>query len=446
MAGAVGWLAPCELQATVRLCPVCELETDERICPIDRISTLLVDLPDSPRPPAGGDVIGGRYELQEQLGSGGFARVYRARHLGTGAPLAVKVMMPDGLEDPTVAFKRFFQEAGVTSRLRHPNTVRVFDFGQEDSGIAYLAMEMLEGTTLKAAAKGVAARGDHWQEEAVISVMLAVARGLSEAHGLGLVHRDLSPNNIFIQKIEDAMMIRILDFGIAKVLESRKRLTAVNKVLGTPRYMSPEQIMDRILDGRSDLFSLAVVGYELLTGRVPHQAAPDPLHARVTRGVPDVREYRGDVSAGLADVLAIGLARYPEERFSTAGEMASSLKQLARRGPALDLLMPRPALLRQPEETEAHDTENEMSASLPEYTVTMAKAGMTPTRPMAVGPSSPTVGGWTLAALTLVILCLGGGIGVALASSLAEPAESAADTSQQSGGQPGESSIRHIGG
>src|SRR5688572_4561598 len=182
--------------------------------------------------PRTGDIIAERYQLEESIGHGGYGKVFRARHLGTGQDVAVKVLIPQG-GDEHFTIKRFFLEARVTSGLKHANTIKVFDFGQEDSGLVYLAMEMLSGSTLREELRERRKQGRPFTEREAIDIGIAVTRSLGEAHSAGLVHRDLKPDNVFLHLAgDDEPHIKVLDFGIVKLGDGQHTLSSTTSVPG----------------------------------------------------------------------------------------------------------------------------------------------------------------------------------------------------------------------
>jgi serine/threonine-protein kinase len=222
-----------------------------------------------------GQIIGGRYKVVGVLGEGGMGRVYHAeQQLGTSVrKVAVKTLLSQYGKDPlTVA--RFMREVGTVSELEHPNTIKVYDFGQTDSGDFYIAMELLQGQSLDELIAG----GHPLQPERVDRIVGQVCGSLQEAHDKGIVHRDLKPANIFLTtRAGEEDVVKVLDFGIAKKADSKdskaeQKLTQQGTILGTPPYMSPEQFTGKELDPRSDIYSLGVVVYEMLTGRLPFDA------------------------------------------------------------------------------------------------------------------------------------------------------------------------------
>jgi serine/threonine-protein kinase len=277
-----------------------------------------------------GRIVAGRYRLIEALASGARASVWKARHLGTGQPLAIKALAASASGEDPAALQRFFQEARATSRLRHPSTVRVYDFGREPSGLVYLAMELLSGRTL---ADELAARGAITEREA-LEVAIAASRSLGEAHLTGLVHRDLRPSNIFFHRVpgEVEPAIKVLDFGLAKVLGTSLTRTGDRALRGDARYMSPEQAESRPLDGRSDLYSLGVILFEAVSGEVPFEggSALTTLELQIRGVAPKVGERaRTPVSAAFVALVDRALAKDPERRFRDAAELRRAAEAVA---------------------------------------------------------------------------------------------------------------------
>jgi serine/threonine protein kinase len=218
-----------------------------------------------------GKIFDSRYQITGLIGHGGMGVVYKAVHIAMNQVVALKVLSRAMTGDDTQV-QRFYQEARASSRLKHPNTIRVFDFGRAEEGHLYIAMEFLDGETLTSVLK----REGALPARRALNIAKQVAKSLAEAHAQGLVHRDLKPDNVFLTQVygeED--FVKVLDFGIAKFLESspdHERLTIVGGVIGTPTYVSPEQGLGRTLDGRTDLYSLGVILYEMLCGSPPFKA------------------------------------------------------------------------------------------------------------------------------------------------------------------------------
>jgi eukaryotic-like serine/threonine-protein kinase len=221
-----------------------------------------------------GQIVGGRYRITQILGEGGMGRVYLAeQQMGTNVrKVAVKTLQSQYAKDQQV-LARFHRECGTVSELEHPNTIQFFDFGQTPDGQLYIAMEFVQGQSLSDAMKHGPMRPDR-----VLRILAQVCGSLEEAHGRGVVHRDLKPDNVILTtRAGQADFVKVLDFGIAKRSEAKdkaqeQKLTQQGMVLGTPPYMSPEQFTGKELDLRSDIYSLGVMAYEMLAGRLPFEA------------------------------------------------------------------------------------------------------------------------------------------------------------------------------
>lgn len=272
---------------------------------------------------ASGTVVGGRYRVLGEIGRGGFGVVLDAVHVTTGHPVAIKVLTPvAGVDGPELA-ERFSHEAKTTSRLSHPSTVRVYDFGQTEDGLLYLAMERLNGETLQ----DIIERGP-LTEAATVAIAVDVLRSLGEAHELGLVHRDLKPANIFLHEIPGGdRIVKVLDFGIVKHADTA--MTQAGKALGTPTHMAPEQSMGKTVDARTDLYALGVVLFECLTGDLPFNAENPMtlLMMHITEPVPRLEDRApGRVRPALAEVIEKALAKHGNQRFQSAAEMRVALQ------------------------------------------------------------------------------------------------------------------------
>jgi eukaryotic-like serine/threonine-protein kinase len=269
----------------------------------------------------------GQYALEEKLGAGGMGTVYKARHAMLRRPTAIKLLDVDKMSDTAIA--RFEREVQLTSALTHPNTVAIFDYGRTPEGIFYYAMEYLEGMNLDELIK----RFGPLQEARMVFILRQVCGSLAEAHAAGLVHRDIKPANIILTRrggLND--FVKVLDFGLAKALDSQERasVTSPNAVMGTPLYLSPEAVNqpDQV-DARSDVYALAAVGYFLLTG-TPVFSGPTVMeicmkHAKSAPEPPSAR--RGQpVSVDLEALLLRCLAKAPADRPSDAAEMSRELE------------------------------------------------------------------------------------------------------------------------
>ena len=262
----------------------------------------------------------GPYWISGRIGRGGMATVYRAHHAALDRDVAIKVL-PDFFAEEEAYRERFQQEARSVARLKHPNILNIFDFGQE-RGITYLVLELVEGGTL-------ADRLGHPIDlEDVIKIMRPIASALDYAHSQGILHRDIKPSNILLHR--DGTPV-LADFGLAKMAGATRSLTASGTVLGTPEYMSPEQGAGDPIGPQSDRYSLAVVAYEMLTGRVPFEADTPAavLLSHINKAVPPTRELAGELSGHVEDALRRALAKQPADRFDSAGQFVSALTPAA---------------------------------------------------------------------------------------------------------------------
>jgi serine/threonine-protein kinase len=326
----------------------------------------LVELPD----PRVGTLLAGRYVIEEVIGEGGMASVYRARHKLVDRPVAVKIMNPMLASDAIVR-ERFRREARSAQKLAHPNIIEIYDQGDTEDGTCYIVMELLTGESLAQ----VIQRGPLDVDRA-IHVMIQMARGIARAHDLEIIHRDLKPENIFLSRREDGSdLVKLLDFGIARSRQD-SRLTGQGELFGTPQYMAPERIMGNDTGGSSDIYALGVVFYEMLMGELPfnapdvstffmkhmkepapslrdrNQRVPEALDALVRKMLEkDPKDRPGDAHRVHAELLAIveerSIAAPPmadEEPASTAGPVtlaAGAADQWARRIFVLEQMLSR---------------------------------------------------------------------------------------------------------
>jgi putative two-component system response regulator len=262
----------------------------------------------------------GACSIIERIGRGGMATVYKAYHPALDRYVAIKVLPEFFAEDETYR-DRFQQEARSVARLKHPNILSVFDFGQAD-GITYLVLELVEGGTL------AQSLGAPMELEEVVRILQPLASALDHAHSQGIFHRDIKPSNVLIQK--DGTPV-LADFGLAKMASSVRRLTASGTVMGTPEYMAPEQVTGEPIGPSSDLYSFAVVAYEMLTGRVPFQADTPAavLLSHMNATMPPTRELVGKLSAHVEEALRKGLAKTPGDRYESASQFVAALTPAA---------------------------------------------------------------------------------------------------------------------
>ena len=262
----------------------------------------------------------GKYRIVARIGRGGMATVYRAHQASLDRDVAIKVL-PDFFAEDEGYRERFQQEARSIARLKHPNILNVFDFGQE-RGITYLVLELVEGGTL------AERLGLPMDLHDVIRIIRPIASALDHAHAQGVLHRDIKPSNILIHR--DGTPV-LGDFGLAKMAGTVRRLTASGTVIGTPEYMSPEQSAGDPIGPASDQYSLAVVAYEMLTGRVPFEADTPAavLLSHINKAMPPTHELVGELSRHVEDALRKALAKNPLERFASAPEFVVALTPAA---------------------------------------------------------------------------------------------------------------------
>jgi eukaryotic-like serine/threonine-protein kinase len=314
----------------VKTCPVCSRQypDDIRFCQDDGTTLRAA----APATSLVGQVVADRYHVIKKLGEGGMGQVYLAEHVKMGRRSAIKVMSPSMVHDPD-AVARFNREAANASRITHPNVCAVYDFGETPDGLIYLAMEFVEGEPLTA----IVEREGALPLARATAIFKQTADALQAAHDLGIVHRDLKPDNIMVARTRDgADLVKVVDFGIAKAVggdEAGQKVTKTGLVVGTPEFMSPEQLSGDKVDGRTDLYSLALVYFRMLTGELPFQAdsVQETMVKRLTDDPAKLAETRPDLSFpdGLQQVLDAALARTPGERYQTVAKFADDVVAVA---------------------------------------------------------------------------------------------------------------------
>ncbi len=307
-------------------CPACHIPVDDsqRFCPA--CGTVLAQGEAQGPDPMIGQVLGGKYRVVRLLGEGGMGAVYEGEQpLGTAKrKVAIKTLHPHLSRDPKIK-ARFEREVGTIAELEHPNTIQVYDFGTTAEGILFIVMEFLQGKSLADALE----KGGPMAPERVVNILSQVCGSLEEAHGRGIVHRDLKPDNVvLVERAGKKDFVKVLDFGIAKRSKEEdkdeQKLTQQGMVLGTPPYMSPEQFTGRPIDSRSDIYSLGVMTYEMLSGKLPFKAdtawewatqhmtqPPIPIES-----LPEASRATEPMRAALRKALA----KSPDDRFQTVRE------------------------------------------------------------------------------------------------------------------------------
>ena len=314
----------------MKICPVCttEYRDDVRFCPNDG-QTLRSS---GPTHDLVGQVLADRYHIMKKLGEGGMGQVYLAEHVKMGRRSAIKVMNPSMVHDPE-AVARFNREASNASRISDAHVCAIYDFGETPEGLIYLAMEFIEGEPLTELIRSEGAL----PLARAADIAIQVAAALQAAHDLGIVHRDLKPDNIMLTRSRDgADAVKVVDFGLAKAVGGEgggQKVTRTGLVVGTPEFMSPEQLSGDKLDGRSDVYSLGLVLFNMLTGTLPFPAdsVQEAMIKRLTDEPAELIEVRPDLHfpAGLQQVLDTALARSPVDRYQSAAKLAHDLAAVA---------------------------------------------------------------------------------------------------------------------
>ncbi|HEY1957464.1 MAG TPA: protein kinase [Polyangiaceae bacterium] len=276
--------------------------------------------------PAQGDVLDGKYRIDRVIGEGGMGIVYEAFHLRLRQRVAIKVLRPDICAHPEFV-ARFEREARAAATLDSPHVAKVLDVDTSADGLTYMVIEFLEGNDL---AEELTRRGRFPIQEAVAYLMEACVP-IAQAHAVGIIHRDLKPSNLFLAKKGSERILKLLDFGISKVLTDADAKSTSSLALGTPHYMSPEHVRNASdVDRRSDIWSLGVILYELLTGTEPFQGEPAQIIAAiVTEPVPSPRASRSDVPPELEAVIIRAMQKNPRDRFPDVRAFARALVPFA---------------------------------------------------------------------------------------------------------------------
>jgi serine/threonine-protein kinase len=301
----------------MKTCEQCHLRypNESTFCFVD--GKALVHLQD----PRVGMTLAGRYVIEEVLGEGGMATVYRAQHKLVDRPVAVKMMNPGLSRDPVVR-ERFRREAKAAQRLAHPNIIEIFDQGDTEDGASYLVMELLEGESL-----GTTLSRGRMTCERALPIMVQMARALARAHDFEVIHRDLKPDNIFLCSRSDGTdLVKLLDFGIARSMQDA-RLTGQGELFGTPHYMAPERITSMDAGAPSDLYAMGILFFEMVSGQLPFEAPDIPGYfmKHLKEPVPSVRKLVPSIPESLDRLIASLMAKDPGGRPVDAHRMHNDL-------------------------------------------------------------------------------------------------------------------------
>jgi serine/threonine protein kinase len=277
-----------------------------------------------------GTIIDGKYRLDSKIGEGGYGVVYRATHLGLDCPIAIKIFQPAFDNANSEGLERFRLEGVSACRINHPNAITVIDFGITPIGIAYLAMELLQGRTLEQELQ----EKIRLSPERCFEILAPICDVLAAAHAAGIVHRDIKPDNIFLHQSPNGEVIKVVDFGIAKLLGETPCLDmqnmTTNLLLGTPNYMSPERLKNQPYDGQTDVYSLGIMLFEMLCGSVPFLSLDGDFLAvalmHMYQEPPSLRAINAAIPEAVAAVVLQALMKEPFQR-PTPKELAQAFQR-----------------------------------------------------------------------------------------------------------------------
>jgi serine/threonine-protein kinase len=293
-----------------------------------------------------GETLVGRYRVEKLIGKGGMGRVYLATQFPLNRAVAVKILSPEFQRKDPQFVRRFFLEAATAARLNHPNTITVYDYGETERGELFIAMEYLKGRPLS---RVISADGA-FSPERTVHISMQIIRALREAHAKGIIHRDLKPGNIMLlDEGDDADFAKVLDFGLVKLFntgadnavyqalqnaEEGNELTRAGMFLGSPKYMSPEQIQGHDLDPRTDIYSLGIIMYQMLAGRVPFRGSSsvEIIYKHVNQAVPAIHELNPEADAPpeLEAIVQRTLAKDRTDRYASMSDLLAAMKDVRR--------------------------------------------------------------------------------------------------------------------
>lgn len=276
-----------------------------------------------------GEILKGKYRLDRHVATGGMGEVYQATNLALGRTVAVKLLLDEFLSDQN-SIKRFLLEARAASMVQHENIVQIFDIDETESGMPFIVQEFLKGETLSRRRRR---SGEGIPAKQLLDILIPVIEAIGEAHKAGIVHRDIKPSNIFLTKGEKGVVAKVLDFGISRIASGTDdvRLTKTTAVLGSPAYMSPEQIQSsRNATTRSDVWSIGAMMYELLSGELPFKGktSSEIMVNVCTQDLVSLHESAPGISMGLAEVVTRCLSRRPDQRYLDGESLAKALREV----------------------------------------------------------------------------------------------------------------------
>jgi eukaryotic-like serine/threonine-protein kinase len=378
------------------------------------------------RPSWIGYTLGGRYSIEVLLGQGGMSAVYRAYDPNLRRPVAVKLIHSHLSTDPEFV-RRFEAEAAAVAQLRHPNIVQVFDFNHDDD-VYYMVMEYLPGESLQDRLKALSEAKQRFPLTTTATIIATIADAVAYAHERGIIHRDLKPANVMLMPQGQPVLT---DFGVAKIIGGQRH-TVTGAVIGTPAYMSPEQVRGEPLDGRADIYSLGVMLYEMAAGHAPFEgdSAMTVMLKHINEPVPDLRSQVADVPPGFVAVVDRALAKQPEQRFQSADQMAVALRSVGQ-NPNRPLTLPavggepRPTLIETAAETPGTLLQTRAMGAQGRDGAPPAGGWPAPAPPPA-GPARAAPLALLAGVAILLVLCIAvGGTGVLVVSKLIRPTASA---------------------
>ena len=372
-----------------------------------------------------GKVLSGRFQIVEPLGVGGMGRVYKAIQQPLDRMVALKVLNPryDGTKDPGFE-RRFFLEASMTAKLKHPNTITVHDYGRTDDGIYFIAMEYLEGETLQQ----VISREGKLPWQRALSIGAQIARSLREAHKLGLVHRDLKPANVMLMSEgTGGDTVKVLDFGLVKAFasdlmqQSDLELTQAGVLLGSPLYMAPEQARGET-DQRTDIYSLGVLLFQCMAGKPPFQGKEsiDIIVKHVKEKPPELRNLVGDLPVDVNELVMKCLTKQPDQRYQSMDELLEAMR-VAVSGQGISGLFLDPRTFSNPSQPTASQPLRSLSSTRMRIASPVQEPPPLPKREVTTDPGEPEIteskttpgarGRWPLIAGGAVVVIIGVAIG-----------------------------------